>query len=70
MGLLAVINIGKKRFTIADVASDEIAMIALAFLVAKYFTFVTSLMWYWYVLIMVLFLIKPLVTLINGANTK
>jgi hypothetical protein len=70
MGLIGLFTSRKKRFSIADVASDEIAMIALAFLVAKYFTVVTSLTWYWYVLVVVLFLIKPLATLINGEYEK
>ena len=68
MGLIALLNSGKKRFTITDVASDEIAMIALAFLTAKYFSMVTSLAWYWYVIVVILFLLKPLVALIKGGN--
>ena len=70
MGLIALLNSKKKRFTIADVASDEIAMIALAFLIAKYFTFVMSLAWYWYVIIMALFLLKPISALLDGDKNK
>ena len=63
MGIVQLINSGKKRFTIIDVASDEIAMFALAFLIAKYWIAVTSLAWYWYLLIFVVFIIKPLMAM-------
>ena len=51
MGLVQLFNYKKKRFTLLDVASDEIAMFALAFLIAKYWITVTYLAWYWYVII-------------------
>lgn len=70
MGLITLFKRRKKIFTVADIASDEIAMIALAFLIAKYFSVVTSLSWYWYVLIVIIFLIKPLFSLIQGSNIK
>ncbi len=54
-----LLNYKKKKFTLADVASDEMAMLAFAFLIAKYWVAVTSLSWYWYVIIFVVFLIKP-----------
>ena len=60
MGLAQLFNYKKKRFTLLEVASDEIAMFALAFLIAKYWMGVTSLAWYWYVILFVIFLIKPL----------
>ena len=63
MGLIGLINGGKKRFTVIDVASDEIAMFALAFLIAKYWVLVTSLAWYWYVIVFVIFIIKPLMAM-------
>ena len=63
MGIMGLINGGKKRFTIVDVASDEIAMFALAFLIAKYWVTVTSLAWYWYVIIFAVFIIKPLIAM-------
>jgi hypothetical protein len=63
MGLMQLINGGKKKFTVIDVASDEIAMFALAFLIAKYWIGVTSLGWYWYAIIFVVFVIKPLMAM-------
>jgi hypothetical protein len=65
MGLMQLINGGKKRFTVIDVASDEVAMFALAFLIAKYCTSVTSLAWYWYVIIMAIFIIKPIMAMVK-----
>jgi hypothetical protein len=59
MGLVNLITSGKKKFTTLDVVSDEVAMFAMAFLVAKYWAAVTSLAWYWYVIVIVVFLIKP-----------
>lgn len=55
-----LLNYKKKKFTLLDVASDEMAMLAFAFLIAKFWTGVTSLAWYWYVILFVIFLIKPL----------
>ena len=63
MGIMALLNSGKKKFTVTDVAFDEIAMIALAFLIAKYWIAVTSLAWYWYVIIFVVFVIKPIMAM-------
>jgi len=63
MGLINLLNSGKKRFTVVDVASDEMAMIALALLVAKYWVAVTSLAWYWYVIAFVVFVIKPMMAM-------
>ena len=63
MGIMQLINGGKKQFTIVDVASDEMAMFALAFLIAKYWVGVTSLAWYWYAIIFVIFLIKPVMAM-------
>ena len=60
---MQLINGGKKQFTIVDVASDEMAMFALAFLIAKYWVGVTSLAWYWYAIIFVIFLIKPVMAM-------
>ena len=60
-----LLNYKKKKFTLIDVASDEIAMFAFAFLIAKYWMGVTSLAWYWYAIIFVIFLIKPLMALIK-----
>jgi hypothetical protein len=65
MGLIQLINGGKKQFTIVDVASDEIAMFALAILIAKYWTAVTSLAWYWYVIIFAVFIIKPVMAMLK-----
>ena len=61
-----MINSGKKKFTVIDVASDEIAMFALAFLIAKYYTIVTSLAWYWYVIIFAVFVIKPVIAMLKN----
>lgn len=58
MGFLNLID-KEKKFTILDVGLDEIAMIAFAFLVAKYFPQVTALDWYWYVIVFTLAIIKP-----------
>jgi hypothetical protein len=66
MGLIQLLNGGKKRFTITDVASDEIAMFALAFLIAKYWIDVTSLAWYWYAIIFVVFIIKPIMAMVKN----
>jgi hypothetical protein len=60
MGIMNLLNYKKKKFTLLDVASDEMAMLAFAFLIAKFWTGVTSLAWYWYVILFVIFLIKPL----------
>jgi hypothetical protein len=60
MGIIQLLNAGKKKFTTIDVASDEIAMFALAFLIAKYWSGVTSLAWYWYVIVFLVFIIKPI----------
>jgi hypothetical protein len=65
MGLIQLINGGKKKFTVVDVAFDEIAMFALAFLIAKYWIGVTSLAWYWYVLAFVVFVIKPVMAMLK-----
>ncbi|MBT4935701.1 hypothetical protein HOL21_02105 [Candidatus Woesearchaeota archaeon] len=65
MGLANLFNYKKKKFTLIDVASDEVAMVAFAFFVAKYWTAVTSLAWYWYVIVFVVFLIKPLMAMIK-----
>ena len=65
MGLIQLINGGKKKFTWIDVALDETAMLALAFLIAKYWISVTSLAWYWYVIIFVVFAIKPVMVMIR-----
>ena len=63
MGLIQLINSGKKKFTVIDVASDEIAMFAFAFIIAKYWSAVTALAWYWYVVIFVVFIIKPIMAM-------
>jgi hypothetical protein len=60
MGIMNLLNYKKKKFTLLDVASDEMAMLAFAFLIAKFWVGVTSLAWYWYVILFVIFLIKPL----------
>ena len=65
MGLMQLLNYKKKKFTLIDVASDEIAMFALAFLVAKYWIGVTSLAWYWYVIIFLVFVIKPIMAMVK-----
>ena len=65
MGIMQLINAGKKRFTIIDVASDEIAILALALLIAKYWVAATSLAWYWYVLVMIVFWIKPMMAMLK-----
>lgn len=62
---MQLINAGKKRFTMVDVISDEIAMFALAFLIAKYWIGVTSLAWYWYVIIGIVFVIKPVMAMLK-----
>jgi hypothetical protein len=66
MGLVQLFNYKKKRFTLLDVASDEIAMFALALLIAKYWLAATSLAWYWYVIVLVVFVIKPLMAMIKN----
>lgn len=63
MGIIGLLNSGKKKFTTIDVVSDEIAMFALAFLIAKYWVAVTFLAWYWYVIVFVVFVIKPLMAM-------
>lgn len=65
MGLINLLNSGKKRFTTIDVLSDELAMLAFAFLVAKYWAAATSLAWYWYVIIFAVFLIRPLMAMLK-----
>jgi len=59
-------NYKKKRFTLVDVASDEMAMLAFAFIIAKYWVSVTSLAWYWYAIVFVVFIIKPLMAMIKN----
>ena len=66
MGLIQLFNYKKKRFTLLDVASDEIAIMAFAFLIVKYWTAATSLAWYWYVVIMVIFWIKPIMAMVKN----
>ncbi len=66
MGLVQLFNYKRKRFTLLDVASDEIAIMAFAFLVVKYWTTATSLAWYWYVVIMIVFWIKPIMAMIKN----
>jgi hypothetical protein len=66
MGIMNLINAGKKQFTLIDVVSDEIAMLAFAFLVAKYWFAVTSLAWYWYAIIFVVFVIKPIMAMVKN----
>ena len=66
MGLAQLFNYKKKRFTLLEVASDEIAMFALALLIAKYWLAATSLAWYWYVIVLVVFVIKPLMAMIKN----
>ena len=63
MGLIQLLNSGKKKFTVLDVASDEIAMLAFAFIIAKYWITVAALACYWYVIIFVVFIIKPLMAM-------
>tara|TARA_Y100000310_G_scaffold316719_1_gene368793 strand:+ start:693 stop:893 length:201 start_codon:yes stop_codon:yes gene_type:complete len=65
MGLMQLLNYKKKKFTLIDVASDEIAMFALAFLIAKYWFAVTSLAWYWYLIIFLVFIIKPVIAMVK-----
>jgi len=65
MGLMNLFNYKKKRFTLVDVASDEMAMLAFAFLIAKYWVGVTSLAWYWYVIVFVVFIIKPIMAMVK-----
>jgi hypothetical protein len=65
MGLMNLFNYKKKRFTLVDVASDEMAMLAFAFLIAKYWVGVTSLAWYWYVVIFAVFIIKPIMAMVK-----
>ena len=63
MGLIQLLNSGKKKFTLLEVISDEIAMFALALLIAKYWFAATSLAWYWYAIVFVVFVIKPLMAM-------
>jgi hypothetical protein len=42
-----------KRLTWQDLAIDKIAVIAFAFLVAKFFPAVLSARWYWYAIVLV-----------------
>ncbi len=62
---MQLLNYKKKKFTLIDVASDEIAMFALAFLIAKYWFAVTSLAWYWYLIIFLVFIIKPVIAMVK-----
>ena len=62
MGLMNWLDKNKK-FTVMDIALDEVSMIAFALLIAKYWTVVTSLAWYWYVAIGVIAIIKPVMAL-------
>ena len=66
MGLANLFNYRKKRFTLLDVASDEIAMLAFAFLIVKYLPALIFLSWYWYVIIFVIFIIKPIMAMIKN----
>ena len=63
MGLIQLLNSGKKKFTLIDVISDEVAMFALALLIAKYWFAATSFACYWYVIVFVVFVIKPLMAM-------
>ena len=66
MGLLNLLNSGKKKFTTIDVALDELAMVFLALLVAKYWEGAMSLAWYWYVIIIVIAIIKPIMSFLKN----
>ncbi len=66
MGLMNLINYKKKKFTLLGLVSDEIAMFAFAFLIAKYWVSVTSLAWYWYVIVFVVFAIKPIMEMVKN----
>ncbi|MBW3015825.1 hypothetical protein KY330_05350 [Candidatus Woesearchaeota archaeon] len=57
MGIMALFH--KKKFNTWEVASDEVAILAFAFLVAKLYPAVTTAAWYWYLIIMVIFWIPP-----------
>ncbi|MBU0459724.1 MAG: hypothetical protein KJ771_02855 [Nanoarchaeota archaeon] len=62
---MALLNGGKKQFTLVDLACDEMAILAFAFLVAKYWPVLASLAWYWYLIIMIVFWIKPVMALVK-----
>jgi len=61
-----LLNYKKKKFTLVDVASDEMAMLAFTFLIAKYWVGVTSFAWYWYVIAFLIFLIKPVLAWVKN----
>ena len=60
MGFMHLFNWHQKQFSLLDVALDETAMIAFALLIAKFWPVLTSLAWYWYAIIFVICIIKPI----------
>ena len=65
MGIIQLLNAGKKKFTTIDVALDEVAMFALALLIAKFWAPILSLDWYWYAIVFVVFVIKPVMVMLK-----
>ena len=66
MGIINLITNRKKKYTTVDVALDEIAMVSLALLIAKFWPAATSLEWYWYAIITVIALIMPIRAFLKG----
>jgi hypothetical protein len=49
-----------KNFDATDIGMIKVSVLAATLLIAKYWTAVTSLAWYWYVIVFVLVIIRPL----------
>ena len=49
-----------KRFDAFDISLIKLSVVAAVLLIAKYWTSLTSLAWYWYVIVFVLVVIRPL----------
>jgi len=56
MGLNEIV----KRFDIFDISLIKLSTAAVILLIAKYWTAITSLAWYWYVIAFVILAIRPL----------
>jgi hypothetical protein len=49
-----------KNFDAADIGMIKVSVLVATLLIAKYWTEATSLAWYWYAMVFVLVLIRPL----------
>jgi len=49
-----------KNFDVVDIGMIKVSVLAAALLIAKYWAAVTSLAWYWYVIVFILVVTRPL----------